>query len=132
MFVSIPSQPKYIRCVRALISRAAQEYPIPEVEVREIVLAVDEACSNIIKHAYEGDGNQTIEVTLHLSPEAIRVEIRDYGSKVHPKEIHPRALDDVKPGGLGTHFMNCCMDKVEFDTSPTKGNILRMVKKRRP
>ena len=128
IFVSIPSQAKYIRSLRALISRAAQEFPYRDEDIREVVLAVDEACSNIIKHAYKGDENQKIELTLQLSPDSITVEIRDYGEKIRPKEVKPRRLDDVKPGGLGTHFMHCCMDSVEFDTSEPAGNLLRMTK----
>jgi anti-sigma regulatory factor (Ser/Thr protein kinase) len=128
--VTIPSQARYLRPLRALVSRVAQEIGFPEVETRELVLSIDEACSNIIKHAYKGAPDGTIEFILRVSPESIVVELRDRGEKISPSEIQGRELKDVKPGGLGTHFMRCCMDRVEFDTSSDRGNILRMTKRR--
>ncbi|MCZ6691243.1 MAG: ATP-binding protein [Planctomycetota bacterium] len=128
IFLSIPSHPKFISSVRALVTRVAAEMGFPEEEFRKLAIAIDEAYANIIEHAYKGDPHQKIDLTLKIVPDSIIVEIRDYGLKVKPETIHPRKLEDVRPGGLGTHFMTHCMDKVEFDTSLAKGTILRMVK----
>ena len=74
-------------------------------DTRKIILAVDEACSNIIKHAYEGDTTKPITLNVSVGDE-LRIELRDVGKKVDVSLIAPRDLADIRPGGLGTHFMN--------------------------
>jgi anti-sigma regulatory factor (Ser/Thr protein kinase) len=95
-----------------------------------VVLAVHEACANIIKHSYHGDTAQRIDLTVLITPEELAMEIRDYGSKPDLAAIQPRALHDVRPGGLGTHFMRSIMDTVTYDISPDMGTLLRMTKRR--
>ena len=96
----------------------------------QVTLAVHEACANIIVHSYQGDTAQRIDLTVLITPEELAVEIRDYGSKPDPAAIQPRALHDVRPGGLGTHFMRSIMDTVTYDVSPATGTLLRMTKRR--
>jgi len=90
--------------------------------------AVDEACSNVIKHAYAGDPNQEIGVTLRISPEAFEVIIEDSGLKADVASVKGRRLDDIRPGGLGVHLIKRACDIVEFDEKKKKGNRLRLVK----
>ena len=79
-----------------------------------IVLAMDEALTNVIRHAYEGRTDERIEIDLCMKARTLRITIRDYGQVVHPSAIRSRDLEDVRPGGLGVHIMNECMDHVEF------------------
>jgi sigma-B regulation protein RsbU (phosphoserine phosphatase) len=95
-----------------------------------VILAVHEACANIIEHSYQGDAAQRIDLTVLITPEELAMEIRDYGSKPDLAAIQPRALHDVRPGGLGTHFMRAIMDTVTYDVSPDTGTLLRMTKRR--
>jgi anti-sigma regulatory factor (Ser/Thr protein kinase) len=90
--------------------------------------AVDEACSNVIKHAYKGDTGKQIIVTLRISPEAFEVIIEDTGIKADAAHIEGRGLDEIKPGGLGVHLIKRACDVVEFDKEKEKGNRLRLVK----
>ena len=90
--------------------------------------AVDEACSNVIKHAYAGDPNKQIGVTLRVSSEAFEVIIEDSGLKADVASIKGRGLDEIIPGGLGVHLIKRACDVVEFDEKKKKGNSLRLVK----
>ena len=89
---------------------------------------MDEACTNIIRHAYGGDHKQRIDLHLTMLPGRIDVKLRDYGRKAKPGEIKPRELDEIRPGGLGVHFMREIMDEVTYDQSPEVGTILHMTK----
>jgi len=98
----------------------------------DIALAVTEACQNIIKHAYKDRLPTTdkIKIEINLSSKQIIINIFDRGISVVPKNIKPRKLDDVKPGGLGTFFIGQIMDEVNFVTNKKENwvNHLRLVK----
>jgi sigma-B regulation protein RsbU (phosphoserine phosphatase) len=95
-----------------------------------MVLAVDEALQNVIRHGYEFDPDGEIEITLQREGNRIIFLIRDHAKIVDPTRIKPRKLDDIRPGGLGTHFIREVMDEVEFLEPPKDGgNLLKMVRK---
>jgi anti-sigma regulatory factor (Ser/Thr protein kinase) len=99
-------------------------------EARKIILALDEACSNIIKHAYGGDPGGTISLAAAVLQGELRFDLRDTGKKVDRSQIAPRHLEDIRPGGLGTHFMNTVFDSVQYDTTGPEETVLTLVKKR--
>ena len=95
----------------------------------EIVLAIDEACQNVIRHAYrDKDGN--VAIKLSFQNKEFIVSLEDDGTPAIPEKIKPRNIEDIKPGGLGTFFINQIMDSVSFQlTSPHWVNCLTMKKK---
>lgn len=92
------------------------------------MLAVDEACSNVIKYAYEGDYTKTYSLSVSVEQGRLAIELRDSGKKPDVSKIAPRKLDDVRPGGLGTHFIASVFDRVEYDTGCEAGTVLTLVK----
>ena len=95
----------------------------------EIVLAIDEACQNVIRHAYK-DKEGDVAVKLSFRNNEFIASIEDDGIPVIPEKIKPRDIEDIKPGGLGTFFINQIMDSVSFQlTSPHWVNCLTMKKK---
>jgi len=128
--LTVPSQPKYLYVIRSALYPMVIEAGFAKKETRRIVLAVDEACSNIIKHAYGGDPGGTIAVTVEDGRDRFSVKLRDRGRKVDPSTIAPRDLADVRPGGLGAHFMKTVFDAVSYDTSQGEGTLLTLVKKK--
>ena len=97
--------------------------------VTEMIMAVDEACQNIIRHAYGGDPDGEIVVDIRRQDDRIAIHILDFAAPVDTTKIKPRSLDEVKPGGLGTHFIQQCMDECGFLTPPAgAGNCLRLIK----
>jgi anti-sigma regulatory factor (Ser/Thr protein kinase) len=129
--LTVPSHPKFLYIVRNVVYPLAVNSGFTKKEARKIVLAVDEACSNIIKYAYAGDATKTISITVTNEADYITVRMIDLGRKVDAAKIAPRDLDDVRPGGLGTHFMNTVFDTVVYDTDQDQGTVLTLVKKKR-
>jgi serine/threonine-protein kinase RsbW len=103
-------------------------------EVFRIQLACDEACTNIIEHAYGEEGAGQIRVSWQNKKGAFIIELRDNGRPFQPENVPSPTvpdsaddLDDLKAGGLGLHFMRTLMDEVDFSFDD-QGNRLVMVK----
>ena len=129
--LTVPSHPKYLYIVRSVVHPLAMNSGFSKKEARKIVLAVDEACSNIIKYAYAGDATRTISLTMTDETDHVTIRLVDLGKKVDAAKIAPRDLDVVRPGGLGTHFMRAVFDTVVYDTGQEQGTVLTMIKKKR-
>jgi anti-sigma regulatory factor (Ser/Thr protein kinase) len=127
--LSIPSNPRYLCTLRAFCSSMLEALGFPRTDADKVTLAVHEACMNVIEHCYGGDMTQRIDVTVFVTADDIAIEIRDYGQKQDVAAIKPRALHDVRPRGLGTHFMQSIMDDVTYHSSDT-GTVVRMTKRR--
>jgi sigma-B regulation protein RsbU (phosphoserine phosphatase) len=98
----------------------------------QLVLAVDEACTNIIRHAYCGCIDDTISLLLKRERDMLVFELRDDAPPVDPGKITARDLGDCRPGGLGVPFIRKLMDDWQLEPGPGgKGNILRMRKRLR-
>lgn len=98
----------------------------------EIVLAVDEACQNIIRHAYAGQGEGEIEGRISLDGQRLRIELRDQAPRVSGEACQPVSgarSDSLQPGGLGNALIHGIMDKVYFeDNHQERGNCLVLEK----
>ena len=127
----VPSHPKFLYVVRNVMYPISLDSGFSKKEARMIVLAVDEACSNIMKYAYAGDTTKTISITVTNEADQITVRLVDLGKKVDAAKIAPRKLDEIRPGGLGTHFMGAVFDTVAYDTGQDQGTVLTLVKKKR-
>ena len=130
--MTIYSTPAHLPVVRAAVDKACHQAGFDDETAGAVVLSVDEALTNIIKHAYGGAGDQQIDVELRYvgSPaEALQIRLRDYGPRVDPQQIKSRDLADVRPGGLGVHIISECMDGVEFEPGADCGTVLTMIKR---
>ncbi|MEA3560733.1 MAG: ATP-binding protein [Candidatus Omnitrophota bacterium] len=126
--LSIASDPKWMALVRGVISNAAARMNFKRSQIKRLVLAVDEACTNVIKHAYSGDKNKQIIICSKVFDDRLEILIRDFGQKADPDTFRPRELKDIKPGGLGMYFINKAMDEVKYNTSLPDGTELCLVK----
>ncbi|MFH0984029.1 MAG: ATP-binding protein [Candidatus Omnitrophota bacterium] len=93
----------------------------------EILLAVDEALTNIIRHAYQG-GAGKISVSVTAAEDKIDIVLEDRGKKFDPTQVPPPELPRHKPGGLGVHFIRSIMDQMIYDDQGPAGNRLRLIK----
>ena len=126
------STPAHLPIVRGAMERLCRALGFDEHSTTRVVLSVDEALTNIIRHAYGGAEDQPIEVELlpQGSPAAgLRIRIRDHGRPVDVRRIQSRDLDDVRPGGLGVHIMTECMDHLEYQQAEGGGTVLTMFKR---
>jgi anti-sigma regulatory factor (Ser/Thr protein kinase) len=128
--LSVPSDPRYLRIVRNFLTGLLRDLGFNARDCMGIVLAVNEAYSNVIRHCYQGDTSQRVDLTLLIMPQLLTIEMRDYGGKMDLSCIEARDLDDVRPGGVGTHLMRAIMDDVTYDVSSDTGTVLRMSKRR--
>ncbi|MDA8078277.1 MAG: ATP-binding protein [Nitrospiraceae bacterium] len=128
--VTIPSHPKYLCVVREAAARMADMGGFDASSVEDIRLAVDEACSNVIKYAYGGDSGKQITVRFRNSAAGFEALIEDSGPRTDPACLKGRDLDEVRPGGLGMHFIRRTFDVVAFDEKKRNGNRLRLLKYR--
>ncbi len=113
--------------------QVAQDAGFESFAVYSIEMAVDEACSNIIEHAYGGEDKGVIHCTCSVSDESLTITLQDQGKSFDPSKIPQpnlsKNLDDRQANGLGLYFIRKWMDEVFFQTSG-EGNMLKMVKRR--
>ena len=118
--------------VREFIGRAARQAGFDEEDVANIVLAVDEACTNIIKHAYQYSPNKEIEINIIPSNQSFEIRIYDNGRTFDPTTLRPPNLKEqlrqYRRGGLGVYLMKRLMDEVEYNFQPGKRNEVRLIK----
>lgn len=126
----VGAQARNLRILRRLIRESMLECGCSDDCTRDAVIAVDEACQNVIRHAYGDTDSGDVIVEIRSDGEHIAFSIIDFAAPVDPETVHPRALDELRPGGLGTHFINECMDAWGFRQPPQgAGNCLWMAKK---
>ncbi len=116
------------------VTLAAKEAGLGEKAIYAVQLAVDEACSNIIEHAYGGEGLGDIQCTCETTKDRFSIILRDQGQPFVPLSVPEpdlnAPLDEIKPRGAGLFLMHKLMDEVHFDFSEDAGNVLTMVKNR--
>ncbi len=127
--LTIKSHPEELKQVRGLMTDILSKTSISKQKSQLITLAVNEACSNIIKHGYENDYNQKIKITISLKTDICTISIIDNGIKFDINSIDQRDVSEIKPGGLGLHIIQEVMDIVEYSQTVQKFNKLTMVKK---
>ncbi len=128
--LSFPARPERLQRVREQVRESALARGCGEACAGDIVMAVDEACQNIIRHAYAGDPDGEIRLEIDQRDGELVFSLFDDGREVDPARVKPRDLDDVRPGGLGTHLIHEAMDRADFLRPPSgRGNLLRMVKR---
>jgi anti-sigma regulatory factor (Ser/Thr protein kinase) len=125
-FVSRPNRLKLLRCV---VRDAAAMVGLNTEEVEAVALAVNEACMNIIQHGYAMNPDGRIDVEIVSEGGALVIRLRDYARPVDTSTVRSRALDDVRPGGLGVHLIACLMDESGYLDAPMDvGNLFQMKK----
>ena len=96
----------------------------------KLVLAVNEACMNVIQHAYRGDHSGEFILEILNNENKLLFRIEDYAAPINLSAVRPRDIDDLRPGGLGTHFIREIMDDFKMGhLEGDVGNFLEMSKK---
>lgn len=130
--IAFPGKFSSLNEIRDYYTKAAKEANLGKDSIYDVQLAVDEAASNIISHAYGGENKGEIECSYRVEPGKLEVIMRDHGKPFDPDTVKsPEMKSDVnerETGGLGIHFMRSLMDLVEFTFNGQGGNILRMIK----
>ena len=123
-----------LAAIDRFVADAARHAGFDNCAVYQVQLAVDEACSNIIEHAYGGESQGVIECTRRIQDGDLTVVLRDYGRPFDPTSVpEPDVeadLEDRPEGGLGLYLISRIMDEVTFDFDSETGNVLTLVKRK--
>ncbi len=138
--LTVPGRYDQIQKIVAFVTQGAREAGLDEDAIFHVELCCDEACTNIIEHAYGGEDVGKIRVRYELLPDAFKLIIQDNGRSFDPDQVPPPSLpaagslddsatDQPRIGGLGIHFMRKLMDEVHFSFNAGGENTLIMIKK---
>ena len=123
-----PAQAEQLCTVRQKLRETLEPLGKPEALVNCIVLAVGEACMNIIQHAYRKEDAGDIILEVEKQGDDVTFRLTDFAShKTRAEEMKSRPLDEIRPGGLGCHLINEIMDEVKL-LDCNCGNVLQMKK----
>ena len=125
----LPARPERLTLVRAVVQRAAETTGCGPELSQKLVIAVNEACMNVIQHAYKGDGSGQFTLEARKHRQQLIFRLTDHAAPVDLDQIRPRDLDEIRPGGLGVHFIREIMDDLRMGHLPGgSGNFLEMIK----
>jgi sigma-B regulation protein RsbU (phosphoserine phosphatase) len=128
-----PAQAEQMREVRSSVRRAFDGAGIPHALRDKLVLAVDEACCNIIRHAYGPQRNGDIELSISCENGLLEFRLRDFAPPVDPWCVVAKPLGECRAGGLGVALINSVMDDWKIEALPDgRGNRLLMHKRIEP
>jgi len=132
MELRFPSENRYLHMVHQLTKNLAESTGFEAVEAEQIALAVDEAATNVIEHAYGGEPGHEIEVHFDPEGESLNIVIFHEGEALDSVPVPEFDLDKLvaekRKGGLGLTIMRQMMDKVEHGRAGTGKNMCVMVR----
>ncbi len=133
--LQVPSSTENLALIREFVSAIGEQAGFSETETVQLALAVDEACTNVIEHAYQNEASHEVTVRVTVDDEEIAFEVIDRGRGFDPTQEPMLPVEELirqrRSGGLGLRLIRTIMDDVQYRMIPGQKNELRMVKKRR-
>ena len=126
--LTIPAKAEYITLGRLALAAIARVRPLPDETLSDLKLALTEACTNSVRHAYEAGREGVVEIVYELEPDRMVVEVSDDGEGFEPDELQADDNGDLSEGGLGIAIIQALADEVEIAARDTGGSRLRFVK----
>ncbi len=128
----VTSRTENLSVVREFIQSTAEKVGLNPGVIEDVMLAVDEACTNIIKHAYKSFPDGEILLKLNFSDHKLTITIVDYGNSFNPDKVPDPDLQKYykqhRVGGLGMYLMKTLMDEVKYNSVPGKYNEVYLTK----
>jgi serine/threonine-protein kinase RsbW len=133
LVLTVPSETSFLGLIREVTRKMAETAGFDLGTADKLALAVDEAATNVIEHAYAGAPDREVEIRLEDRGPEFEVEVVDSGNTVDPRSVPDvdlrRYVSERRTGGLGMHLMEKIMDSVTFRRSAGR-NICRLVKRK--
>ncbi|MEO8074200.1 MAG: ATP-binding protein [Acidobacteriota bacterium] len=130
--LTVPSSTENLALIREFVGNIAQQSGMDAADAGKLELAVDEACANVIEHAYGNDTTKEVIIRAKLDDETLSINVEDTGRGFDPDSVKQDELNELvnkrKTGGLGMRLMKTLMDEVRYEIEPGKKNELHMVK----
>ncbi|MCG3160114.1 MAG: Serine-protein kinase RsbW [Acidobacteria bacterium] len=131
--LKVPSSTENLALIREFVTTIGNQAGLDESGVTQLELAVDEACANVIEHAYGHDITKEVIVRAIFDSEALRIAVIDEGRGFDPNKTPQDSVEQLiherKSGGLGIRLIKTLMDEVSYEIVPGQKNELHMIKK---
>ena len=132
--ITFPGRFESLDRIREFVVQAAKQAGFDKSATYAVELSVDEAFTNIIEHAYGGEGKGDIDCSVEITDQEFIVILYDQGCPFDPSKVpvpnHNVPLEELKPRGVGLFLIRKMMDEVQFEFTPERGNILTLKKHR--
>ena len=127
--MEISGNPRSLSLIRRILCSCAASVPLPAAFLNDIKLAVTEACTNIIKHAFKYDQNRKFSLAIQVCDDFFLIHVTYTDTDFNPDAIPLPDLSNIKEGGLGVFIIRNIMDNIHYATDPATGTVLlRMIK----
>lgn len=130
--ILVPSELGQLQAIRSFVSDnidRAEGANLDDDDHYQLLLAVNEAASNIVRHAYNGRPGDSITVSSDLYPDRIVIRLSHYGSSFDPSAARPPSFDGSREGGFGVYMIEQCVDEVQYLSAPDGKNTIQLVKR---
>lgn len=131
---TFPGRYKSLARISEFVSQYAQEAGLDETATYTVLVAVDEACTNIIEHAYGGEGRGDIQCACDVKDDSLTITLRDWGGPFDPASVPEPdfnvPLQELQLRGVGLVLMKKIMDGIIFSSTPDGENVLTMIKRK--
>jgi len=131
----VPSSTENLSMIRDFVRSIGMQVGMSDMEVARLEMAVDEACSNVMEHAYQSDATKEVSIRASVDDSALRIVVIDQGKGFDPAAVEQKKLEDLisakRTGGLGMRLIKSFMDEVHYAMVPGEKNELTMVKRLR-
>ncbi len=130
--LKIPSVTENLHLIRDFTIKIAKRAGFDDEKQEQIALAVDEACTNVIKHAHNFDARRLIDILISVDAKKIQITITDKGRGFNINEVKDPDLkkyaQESRHGGLGIYLIKTLMDDVQYDFKPGIKNQVQLTK----
>lgn len=123
------SSPLELKAIREFVLDSCHQFPFSEAKINEIVLAVDEACANVIRHGYKMSEQGRLEISVSSDQQHALFVIKDVCAQISEQDLQPKSQDLCQPGGLGLCLIHYVAEKVRLIPHKGKGNWLELAVK---
>ena len=131
---TFPGEYKSLEKISEFVVEAARQAGFNEHETYQVDLAVDEACCNIIDHAYGGEGLGEMQISVEIKPDKLTVILVDRGRPFDPSKVPEPKLDvpleQVKRRGAGFYLIRKIIDELHYERTPQGSNVMMLVKRK--
>ena len=128
----VPSSTENLPMIRDFVGNIGERAGFGKTDLVKLELAVDEACANVIEHAYSSDMTREVTIRAILDPNKLEIRVIDNGKGFDPAGVPQVDLDQLirqkKSGGLGMRLIKTIMDEVRYEIGPGQKNELCMIK----
>ncbi len=130
--LQVPSSTENLALIREFVTSVGRQATLNDEEINKLELAVDEACANVIEHAYGHDITKDVSVRATFDDEKLKISVIDEGRGFEPDKINQKSVDQLvherRSGGLGIRLIKSLMDEVSYEIEPGQKNELHMTK----